>query len=145
MGAKMLRTQLSKATMHARDDARRVIVGLVSLLWVTGSMICPAPLLADEAAEGHGGSHGVEMPGEEHHHGGTSCEFPGHLNIATAKSVDEQSRDQFWPEDYPLLADFATLLAATRYDLSPLSSPGTGPPRVTSPRFTQSWPHAPPV
>ena len=141
----MSRTQLSNPTMHARDDARRVIVVLVSLLWVTGSVICPAPLLTDEAAEGHGGSHGVEMPGEEHHHGGTTCEVLGDLNAATAQSADKQSRDQFWPGHYLPVADFAAAPSAIRADLSRLRSPGTGPPRIAWPRFTKSWPQAPPV
>jgi len=131
--------------MHAREEARRVIVVLLSLLWVSGSIICPVPLLAGGAAEGHGGSHGVEMPGEENQHAGTSCENPGRNNVATAQSVDEQLRDQFWPGDHLLLVDFATLPSAIRFDLSLPRSPGTGPPRTASPRFTQSWPHAPPV
>ena len=79
--------------MHAPDEARCVIVILVSLLWVKGSIICPEPLLVGQVAEGHGEPHGVEMPGEEHHHAGTSCEIPGNLNVVTARPLSVFSND----------------------------------------------------
>lgn len=132
--------------MHVRDRAQFAIVTLVSLLWVAGSVICPVPLLAGEAAAGHDGrSHGVELPGAMHHQAGTCCEIPGQLNIATVQSVDQQLRDQFWSGDQLPLINLAASLSIIRVNLSQLLVRGTGPPRMAGPRYTKNWPQAPPV
>lgn len=145
IGAKMSHTQISTPTTHAHEEARRLIVNLVSVLWVIGSIICPAPLLASGTAEGHGGSHDVDLPDEANHHAGTSCEIHGHSNFATAHSVDEQQRDHYRPVDNPPLAGLSTTPSEARFDLLRPRLPGTGPPRIDWRRFTQSWPNAPPV
>ena len=138
----MSRTQLSKPAIHAREATRRALVALVSLLLVTGSMVCPAPVLAGES---HAGLHSLAIPADVHSQDVTNCDDLGDPSVATTYRADEQLRDQFWSGEHVPLADWAIQQSAIKTALFSLRLRAAGPPQKSWPRFTQSWPHAPPV
>lgn len=136
---------------HAVGALRRAIAVLVSLSWISSSLVCPVPALAHEA--GHPSA--LVAQGHEHHHqhgdshgndqSDLCCDILGPMSAA-ADSLNNPLYHPSTPDHAPLPVDGFNLVAAAATDEAPsLKMHGPEPPRQSWPQFTKVWSQAPPA
>lgn len=140
---------------YATGVLRRVISTLASFAWITTSIACPLPTLADDGFALISQAAGLETRGHEHHptygSGGGSfqsdpcCDILGHT-YAASESANILPQYTAPPDRAPMLLERSFHLAATPTDevISQLR-PGPEPPPRPWPQFTKTWSQAPPA